>query len=1152
MMSLIPNTKGIIKYFVAVLVLGMLSVKSYSQAGCTNWAVTTTVDSSRCFASGTITVTLTGADVSGLSNILYYLEPMGGGSARPGQTSKVLSGLIPDSYKLRVTASCNNNPVSYETTVVVPGNYIGNLNYQLSSGKNALGSCSNGQLIYSITGGRMPYTFRILNAPTSYKRAKQFVIRANSIVLDSLPAGRYVIDVIDSCGTQKDSVISNVGGNSFTVNSVNAVMAQSDCNKAIAPFYTYALSGLGTDYSIKAKFGIGDVWSTEKTYNSVGVTYDTVYLPAGKSLSDYYKAGAYYKRVMTNSCGDVTIDSFKLRLPTTANPTITYNCDPTFNYQLNYYITNAGTYSCFPLLLSLQNKDDNSKVYTNTVPFTYYDGVVSVTNIPFGNYTVTCTTADGTVISTSETSIKPQAKSQFSVAPSISGYPSYGYDQNASFNIMATTGFPAGTSVTMEYPDKYTFADFPTGSASTVINVWYPETRTGYYVLRVSTPCDTTDLPIWITESDVIHYSRSYTAEHTCDGLKVTINGAATVGDVTYPVRFMVDGPGGTQYINGGSTLLFTTQGNYNAYIFLNNGIVSINPLVINYTKSDLNIVKSAGWVCPGAPDDAGRIFVLGQGGESTSYKYKYSLAEVGNYLEGPYLEVKDTGYFVGNSTYKLIKGKTYEVKVTSCNESVKAVVPVTDFDTNQLINGDNTLFCYGDRIRLRVNNLPLTAYAYAWDGPGLTRNVTRYMQQLTINKANYSTGGIYKVTVNSDMCDNPIVATKEVKLAESYPLCYSAVTDTFVNPVRIGMYGNWHPSKTYVYYGQRNGSPVDSLTNIRVDGTYSTFAPFWQKQSGKWQAQYDTAKWVWNAESTIFNLKGYELENKDPLGRYNAGIYGYADALPVAVVQNSRYSDAAYDGFEDYFLNVGSDCADTVCAVGRHFDFSAFQNNIDSTQHHTGRFSMRIEAGKSFGLTAPSLENPPAFSAPTVNYQTNACVGGNVLKDIRVNKDILIPSFTPLTGKQMLFSIWVKEEQPCNCTSYSKTSVMVFVGGPDEVRVAAEAKPTGVIIDGWQRYEQVVRFAKTATSISFSVQAPATTRVFFDDIRFHPYNANMKSFVYDAQSLRLMAELDENNYASFYEYDDDGTLVRVKKETERGVKTISETRSALLKEDGQ
>ena len=57
-----------------------------------------------------------------------------------------------------------------------------------------------------------------------------------------------------------------------------------------------------------------------------------------------------------------------------------------------------------------------------------------------------------------------------------------------------------------------------------------------------------------------------------------------------------------------------------------------------------------------------------------------------------------------------------------------------------------------------------------------------------------------------------------------------------------------------------------------------------------------------------------------------------------------------------------------------------------------------------------------------------------------------------------------------------------------------------------------------------------------------------MKSMVYDPQSLRLMAELDDRNYATFYEYDEEGTLVRVKKETEKGIYTIKESRSGLKK----
>jgi hypothetical protein len=106
-----------------------------------------------------------------------------------------------------------------------------------------------------------------------------------------------------------------------------------------------------------------------------------------------------------------------------------------------------------------------------------------------------------------------------------------------------------------------------------------------------------------------------------------------------------------------------------------------------------------------------------------------------------------------------------------------------------------------------------------------------------------------------------------------------------------------------------------------------------------------------------------------------------------------------------------------------------------------------------------------------------------------------------------------------------------------------------GNLVEGWQRYESVVDIPANATQMTLTLQASDSAATYFDDIRIHPYNAQMKSFVYSAVNLRLMAELDENNYATFYEYDDDGTLVRLKKETERGVQTIKESRSALLKE---
>lgn len=56
-----------------------------------------------------------------------------------------------------------------------------------------------------------------------------------------------------------------------------------------------------------------------------------------------------------------------------------------------------------------------------------------------------------------------------------------------------------------------------------------------------------------------------------------------------------------------------------------------------------------------------------------------------------------------------------------------------------------------------------------------------------------------------------------------------------------------------------------------------------------------------------------------------------------------------------------------------------------------------------------------------------------------------------------------------------------------------------------------------------------------------------MKGYVYNKQQ-KLVAELDENNYATFYEYDEEGNLIRVKKETERGIITVKEVRSSFKK----
>ncbi|MBV8255405.1 MAG: hypothetical protein JO154_22585 [Chitinophaga sp.] len=367
---------------------------------------------------------------------------------------------------------------------------------------------------------------------------------------------------------------------------------------------------------------------------------------------------------------------------------------------------------------------------------------------------------------------------------------------------------------------------------------------------------------------------------------------------------------------------------------------------------------------------------------------------------------------------------------------------------------------------------------------------------------------------------------------------CYSAILDTAVNPYTLGIAGNWRPQATYVFYGNRTETNAAQDINIRQAGTLAAYVPFWKRDNNAWKANTDTP-WVWNQQSTIYNVKGFELENKDPLGRYNAGMYGYDNELPVAVIQNARYQEVAYDGFEDY--GYGMSAYDTACPVSKGFDFLPYKQWIDSTVAHTGIYSLLIPGGHKDSIGVYLTTTDVTDFDFAINKRNMACTPGVGLQGIRANTKVIIPSFAPYPGKKMLLSVWIKEKNDCNCSTYTKGTVTVRAGG-----ATITCKPSGNIIDGWQRIEEVLDIPADATYMTVDLTASAD--VYFDDLRIHPYNANMQSYAYDPITLRLMAQLDENNYATFYEYDDDGTLVRVKKETERGIMTIKETRSALIK----
>jgi hypothetical protein len=189
----------------------------------------------------------------------------------------------------------------------------------------------------------------------------------------------------------------------------------------------------------------------------------------------------------------------------------------------------------------------------------------------------------------------------------------------------------------------------------------------------------------------------------------------------------------------------------------------------------------------------------------------------------------------------------------------------------------------------------------------------------------------------------------------------------------------------------------------------------------------------------------------------------------------------------------------------------STFGIRLNNEKSHSGRYSIKLD---------------------TLEY------GGNLFHNENNNKRR--GGFNLKSGKYIL-SAWVHVDAAANETTFSdKAYIRININDKSYGFVSS-----GNIIDGWQR---IYGEFEVPENVTYAKLTFGGVKAYFDDLRIHPFNANMKSFVYDPVTLRLVSELDENNYPTYYEYDKAGNLSHVKKVTEKGVQTVKEVRAGTIK----
>lgn len=164
---------------------------------------------------------------------------------------------------------------------------------------------------------------------------------------------------------------------------------------------------------------------------------------------------------------------------------------------------------------------------------------------------------------------------------------------------------------------------------------------------------------------------------------------------------------------------------------------------------------------------------------------------------------------------------------------------------------------------------------------------------------------------------------------------------------------GVWRLSKEHAWLTERTRSVNNNNSNIRRDGVYSSFEPFYEVVNGIWAA--DRAGWTTTREIMLYNNSGQELENRDALGLYSSAVFGYRGTLAKSVARNARYQEAGFDGFEEPTAPI--DCND------RHFRFTDIPSNaLEQSAAHTGRRSARASAGAPLVYSA---DNDPCPETP-------------------------------------------------------------------------------------------------------------------------------------------------------------------------------------------
>lgn len=321
------------------------------------------------------------------------------------------------------------------------------------------------------------------------------------------------------------------------------------------------------------------------------------------------------------------------------------------------------------------------------------------------------------------------------------------------------------------------------------------------------------------------------------------------------------------------------------------------------------------------------------------------------------------------------------------------------------------------------------------------------------------------------------------------------------------GQKGILRPDNVYAYNGERLYNNTDYNGVYNYSGTFPDF---------DFDDISNNTDWISPIQSSKYSPYGYGIESEDLREIKSSAFYDYNKSLLTISAQNAAYKEIAFDAFEDYPLgeiniNHGHVIWKMIDGGGPPI-YDNLNVSVSNEASHTGHKSLKFHLS-------------PIPSTADFEFSTEVIGQSEGTKGWEFEK-----------GKKYIIQYW---EKP----SSDVPSMPFHVSNPHVLTLQNQIK-----VGDWVRKEYVLKTDAISDELTMKFHNPIDMEgvIYIDDFRITPFNSASKAFVYDSHTFNLMAILDQNHFASIYQYDEQGNLVISKKETVNGVKSISSKRSNI------